>query len=356
MKKAKSPIEAKAEIEPSKSISALSLPLGVSTERVEKYLRLTTLVALISYICGYIITSSFGAEFGFSPDGIFRPRMLAVGVTFLLVAGLPTLLIREFVPKQWLPAQDNDYRNWLIYFTVVSLAILALFILADIAVVAEGETLAVASSQNREKIWLFLGTMFLQCLTLLFNRSFQKRTPGTSKSVAILLAINVASWALVTDHINSPISAAAIWLLGSILVHSLLISDIKKVFSSLRKATYYLLAYVVLLVGYAEDVYPCIAQAYGGGSPHMILIFPKKGNASYVSPQMRYLISESDNGIYVARDESIGSEFVPKDQYESICFLLQAGNHIKILRFIDIIVGPISTPTPSDLQACRLGT
>ena len=86
--------------------------------------KLSTILSVAVYGCGFLVSSIYQSEYGFSETNPFRPRVLSAGIWFLIFLGIPFLLNIEF---RNISLNSKRFQTWIqksssrsFYFAVAS--------------------------------------------------------------------------------------------------------------------------------------------------------------------------------------------------------------------------------------------
>jgi hypothetical protein len=213
--------------------------------------------AIAVYACGFLIVSIHHASFGFTTTDPFRPRILAAGAWFLLLAAFPCFTAFELRNYSWLTIVKSLYYVWT-GLTFASLSVFGLIFTADPAP-------SVASWRGIPFLVISIGLLVALGMT---------KTPEKLKVAFAVLLILIALFWNIRELIRGfGFGALTLWFF-SLSVFFLLETKIRsRSAKSFTSASAMLLFFVF---AFAVYYYPHLRSAFGGGSPVPATIYFSK--------------------------------------------------------------------------------
>ena len=286
------------------------------TSNLDLFSKLAATGVLLVYAVGFLITSLYCIDFGFSPVNPFRARVASAGAWFGSLVLVPMFVGRFALRRHIAIGVDaKPWQQWSVFaFTLYGTSYCAAFLLSSAFQIREpfrtsvipfgvaiGVTVLVAGPIYKwwKKRTLAVVIILLTLVVLLQVHFFRALTPGRGFTVdALVLWIFVVAVASVTDLHEFPANfgwhtdwyAVAAWVL-------------------------------ILLTVFASHVYPSIKASWGGGETLPVTLY-LNGNAP-VMPGQRWhvqLIEESDNGYYVVNKGEKKAVFIPRSAVALVYF------------------------------------
>ena len=287
-----------------------------STSKLDLFSKLAATSVLLVYAIGFLITSLYCVDFGFSPVNPFRARVASAGVWFGILVLVPMfvgrLVLRRHVAMR---VEAKPWQRWSVFAFAVYLTSYSAAFLFSLAfqireplrpsvipfAIAIGITVLVTGPIYKwwKKRTLSTVIVLATLVILIYANMFRALTLGHGFTVdALVLWIFAIALAAVTDLYDFPANsgwhtdwyAAAAWVL-------------------------------ILLTVFASHVYPNIKASWGGGETLPVTLY-LNGNAP-VMPNQRWhvqLIEESDNGYYVLNKGEKRAAFIPRSAVALVYF------------------------------------
>ncbi|MGA2903065.1 MAG: hypothetical protein ABSD98_04485 [Candidatus Korobacteraceae bacterium] len=293
--------------------SPVTLPvserIGGAWEAVSK--NVATLGATV-YICGFLITSIYHSSYGFAETNPFRPRILAAGAWFLLFTSVPIFSVTRFRGKD--PLQWKSFAEFL-YPYFVGCMFLGFPAAAVFDLTGNGKVVAPL------RWWGMLGIVIALAI-FVFIQSWKKTPPLVTSivSIAFVAYFVQAVWRQMVIAGEFQIGAIPLWLFG---VGVITLLELNARSGGLpegdwTKTTIPVLAAVFI---FATFYYPHIKAAWGGGAPLTVTLFLTKDVATDLGGRASVrLLDESDQGLYVLRQNDTRATFIPRSSISMIYY------------------------------------
>jgi len=287
-----------------------------STSKLDLFSKVAATGVLLVYAVGFLITSLYCIDFGFSPVNPFRARVASAGAWFGIMVLVP-VFVGRFVLRRH-TAMRVEAKPWqqgsIFAFSVYLASYSAAFLLSLVFQVREpfrtsaipfgvaiGMTALVTGPIYKwwKKRTLSVVISLVTLAVLLQIHLFRALTPGSGFTVdALVLWISVVAVAGVTDLYDFPAKFGwhTDWYATAALV-------------------------LLLLTVFASHVYPNIKASWGGGETLPVTLY-LNGNAPVMPNQAWHvqLIEESDNGYYVLNKGEKRAVFIPRSAVALVYF------------------------------------
>jgi len=271
---------------------------------------------LLVYAVGFLITSLYCIDFGFSPVNPFRARVASAGAWFGILVLVPMfvgrLVLRRHIAMQ---VEAKPWQKWSVFgFSLYLASYSAAFLLSPGFQIRErlrtsiipfgvaiGVTVLVAGPIYKwwKKRTLSVVILLLTLVVLLQIHLVRAMTQGSGFTVdALMLWLFLVAIASVTDLHDFPTNFG--WHTDWHATVGLAL---------------------ILLTVFASHVYPNIKASWGGGETLPVTLY-LNGNAP-VMPNQRWhvqLIEESDNGYYVLNKGEKRAVFIPRSAVALVYF------------------------------------
>jgi len=286
------------------------------TPKLDLFSKVAATGVLLVYAVGFLITSLYCIDFGFTPVNPFRARGASAGTWFGILVLVPMfvgrLALRHHVAKR-VEAKPWQQRS-ILAFSLYLASYSAAFLLSPAFQIRErlrtstiplgvaiGVTVLVIGPIYKwwKKRTLSIVIVLLTLVVLIQVHMFRALTLGLGFTVdALVLWIFVVAVASVTDLDGFPANFG--W----------------------HTDWYAVVAWVLILITvFASHVYPSIKASWGGGETLPVTLY-LNGNAP-VMPSQRWhvqLVEESDNGYYVVNKGEKKAVFIPRSAVALVYF------------------------------------
>jgi hypothetical protein len=287
-----------------------------STSMLDLFSKVAATCVLLVYAVGFLITSLYCIDFGFSPVNPFRPRVASAGVWFGILMLVPMfvgrLTLRRHIAmrvdaKPWQKRIVFAFSLYLASYSTAFLFTVAFQIREHLRStlisfgVAVGVTLLVAGPIYKwwKKQTLSVVIVLLTLVFLLPTNLVRALTPGSGFTIdALMLWIFAVALAFVTDLADFPANFG--W-------HT-------DWYATVAVA-------LIFLTVFASHVYPNIKASWGGGETLPVTLY-LNGNAPVMAGQRWHvqLVEESDNGYYVVNKGEQKAIFIPRSAVALVYF------------------------------------
>ena len=256
--------------------------------------------AIAIYACGFLIVSIHHASFGFATDP-FRPRILAAGAWFLLLAAVPCFTAFELRNYSWLTIVKSLYYVWS-GLTLASLSVFRLIFTAD--PVSGG-----ASWRGIPFLVISIGLLVALGMT-----KTPEKLKVTFAVVLILIALFWNVWELIRGF---GFGALTLWFFALSLFFLIETKTRSRSASALTSAS----AMLLFVFAFAGYYYPHLRAAFGGGSPVPATIYFSKDSPIKAGQSIAaQVVEESDQGFYIVAPNQKKAVFVPRNTVSLVYF------------------------------------
>jgi len=305
-----------SDIEPTKSVPTNNY--GDAAPRVfDAISKSIAGLAVVIYVCGYLITSISDSRYGFSVMSPLRPRIVAAGVWYGFFIVAPLLLLQR-VSKSSLASGDTWW--WkackVVYFYLF--ACIPLSWVADW--VFQFDTIP---STPTPRWWVVLIWIIGIVAAIIFYALFRDRIPKYLIAIASLLFVSYVFYSGILELLSKghfiP-NALYLWLyaVGALGFLEMSVRSWQLKAGDWAQSFFY---FGLTLVVFATTYYPHLKSSVGGGVPVPITIYFSKESATFQNQSVRaFLIDETDSGLYVLLNDDHRATFIPRDSVSLIHF------------------------------------
>jgi hypothetical protein len=286
------------------------------TSKIDLFSKAAATCVLLLYAVGFLITSLYCIDFGFSPVNPFRARVASAGAWFGILVLAPMfvgrLVMRRHIAMR---VEAKPWQQWSVFaFSLYLASYSAAFLLSPAFQIRErlrtsvipfgvaiGVTVLVAGPIHKwlKKRTLSVVILLLTLVILLHINLFRALTPGRGFTVdALVLWVFIVAIAAVTDLYDFPAKVG--W-------HT-------DWYATVGMA-------LLLLTVLPSHGYPSMRASWGGGETLPVTLY-LNGNAP-IMPSQRWhvqLVEESDNGYYVVNKGEQKAVFIPRSAVALVYF------------------------------------
>jgi hypothetical protein len=287
-----------------------------STSMLDLFSKVAATCVLLVYAVGFLITSLYCIDFGFSPVNPFRPRVASAGVWFGILVLVP-LFVGRLGQRRYIAwrVEAKPWQHWTnIAFLLYIGSYGAAFLLAPAFQIREdfrtsvipfgvaiGVTFLLAGPIHKwwKKRTLSVAIVLLTLVVLLPIHLVRALTPGRGFTFdALMLWVFLVAFSAITDLHDFPTNVG--WHTDWYTTVGLAL---------------------ILLTVFASHVYPTIKASWGGGETLPVTLY-LNGNAPVMAGQRWHvqLVEESDNGYYVVNKGEQKAIFIPRSAVALVYF------------------------------------
>jgi hypothetical protein len=281
---------------------------GAPTSKVDVISKLATTGILFVYAVGFLITSLYCNDFGFTSVNPFRARVASAGAWFGILMLVPMfvgrLVLRRHIAQR---VEAKPWQQWsILAFALYIASYSAAFLLSSAFQIREAFRASVIPfAVAFGMVVVVIGPVY---------KWWRKRALAaviTFLTLAILLQINLVR--ALTPARGFTVDALVLWVF---VVALAAITDLYDFPANLGWHTdwYAIVGVVLILVTvFASHIYPSIKASWGGGETLPVTLY-LSGNAP-VMPGQRWhvqLVEESENGYYVLSKGEKKAVFIPR--------------------------------------------
>lgn len=286
------------------------------TSAVDVFAKLATTAVILVYAVGFLITSLYCIDFGFSPVNPLRARVASAGAWFGIMVLVPMfvgrLALRHHIGRRM---EAKPWQQWAVFaFSAYLASYSAAFLLSS----------AFRIEQSfRARIVPFavaLGMMVL--VTGPIYRWWKKRTLSvviTVLTLVVLVQVNMVQALMLRRGFT--VDALVLWLFAIGLAS---VTDLNDFPTKLGWHTdwYAIVGLMLLLLTvFASHVYPSIRASWGGGETLPVTLY-LNGNAPVMPGQhwQVQLIEETESGYFVLNKGEKKAVFIPRSAVALVYF------------------------------------
>jgi hypothetical protein len=283
---------------------------------IDAIAKLATTIVLLLYAIGFLITSLYYADYGFSPGNPFRARVASAGVWFGIMIVVP-MFVGRFTNRRYLlmRMQAKPWQQWSVFALSLYIASYSASFLLSAAFQIE--------QSLRAAIMRFVISVGM--LTLILGPIYKwLKKPSlagflTWLTVFGLIQVNLIR-ALTLGH-GFTQDGLVLWVF---VVAVSAITDLYDFPSNVGWHTDWYATVgtlLILITVFSSHVYPHIKPSWGGGQTLPIVLY--LNGASPVFQNQHWpvqLIEEGENGFYVLDKHEKKAVFVPRSAVSLVYF------------------------------------
>jgi hypothetical protein len=293
---------------------------------LESLSKITAILFLIVYVCGFLVVSLYNSSFGFSDMNPFRPKILTAGILFLFFTLLPILPAQKiFRHGEKLSSEQSFARIILELIAFLITCSVTSVCLSAIYVPSLDKSLNLHKDSWSDTAIISFCVLFILFILALFFRTAWSNYKDHPKIVSFIVGIALVG--LITASFlqakQNVLYAIELWFfavgVGSVLITNFLIKpEIKSDLEGQRAILWIIL---LALTVFPVHIYPRIKSSWGGGSPISVTIYFEKDSLILPSQQLSAkMIDESDNGFFLIQDGKSEALFLPRSDVAVISF------------------------------------
>jgi len=272
-----------------------------------------TVVVVVLYACGFLITCITSSNYGFLDMNPLRPRPVLAGAWFVSFCGLSFALLKGCAKLE--QEIRHSPPTWVLY------ARAALSYVIGCAVLTTCIRYFFDVPPNTAPIFSWTFYAIAAALFALCVMAETKRIPAIlashPTSIGLFFLLGIIYRQTFHRHVFAD-GALFLWF----SIGSLLIVCVVRLFSSDRVDSWPLGAFIVLagLLVFARYYYPHAKPSWGGGGLLPVVIYTGKDAATPNQKISAMLIEDSDAGLYFLVRGDSRATFLPKASIASIYF------------------------------------
>jgi hypothetical protein len=324
----------------STEISAVQAPANLigqglfNTTLLEPLTKAVTLIAICSYICGFLIIVINEGRLGFLDASLLKARAVIVGGAFLVLVALPI----SYSHRTYIPKNENETETGLqaaarllLGLTDYFAACWSIWILMSYFFVGSSPT-AFFSFNNPATLHDRLGlAAYMLCIVAVTTNGMirlnvhrvYRRSPkawiaysACCLSALLLSAAGMRSW---------PSLVYLAWgLITSAIFHSHL-RDRRRGAVRLKRMAYVALSLTCISL-YAGLIFPSIKGTWGGGAPVPATITVSKSSTAHPGEKLQVdMLEATDSGFYFQLSGQKTVTYLPKASIDAIDFTSSRG-------------------------------
>ena len=305
-----------------------------STSTLEPVTKLVALIAIWSYICGFLIIVINEGRLGFVDASLLKARAITAGGAFLVLVTLPIAYTQgTFIPKNENEPETNlqSIARLLLGLTDFFTACWAIWIMMSYFFVGSSPIAFLSFGNSVTHIIGFGYAAWLLCIVTIpasslirfsVHREF-RRSPRAwiaysvcCLSMLFLSAVGMRSW---------PSLIYLAWGgITSTIVHSHL-RDMRRGDGRLKKMAYVALS-LTLISLYAALIFPSVKGTWGGGAPVPATIAVSKSSLTHPGERLQVeMLEATDSGYYFQQSGQKTVSYLLKASIDEIEFTSSHG-------------------------------
>jgi hypothetical protein len=265
---------------------------------------------------GYIVTSLYHADFGFTVTSPLRPKIVAAGVWFLILTVLPAVLT-SVTFEACLPAGCPLWRNLNVLLMCSWTDVLLGVFTASFFDFSET---SVPSSPVLSLFAIYMAAVIALC-AIVALRTDRPAARNVISLVGILAGLAACISRITSNH-QLVFSGLVLWF----FCVGLVAIERRRAFRRQNRdpMSYWVLSGVLFLSsmsGFAFLVYGHLKSSWGGGSPVLTVLYFSNESRMLPNQQVKAkLLDESESGYYIIPENEKKAIFVPRNSVSLVYF------------------------------------
>jgi hypothetical protein len=274
-----------------------------------------------AYAAGFVIVTLHHSQYGVLQFDILRPRVIAAGVTFLALMGLP-IYIAFFLFNISLLKHDADGLSREPEHDFLLTVIAACWFCGSCWLLVAGWNYLARTPPNNTGLTVLVGLMVVDSFVTVMTRGYFRRAPRLW-TWANCLTVGIMFLAMLLVFPSGFVVALWFSVVGLSAVFVYHVSRQRQILAGVRWDVETIGIGLFVLVVYARFIYGSIGVAFGGGAPALVTVHLARTSPLTKSDAMSAkLLDETELGYYLlaVTDGSERAVFVPRGEVAAIEF------------------------------------